>query len=160
MRMLGIGISPHDVSLTLRGIDTMAVRLPHSSRVALELTREIEGRGEVAAMLHLALPSFPQYDLWRRDFAGASGAFGIILEAGREVALDAALNRLRVLAIGASYGGTLSLVVPTRIGPTRTYPTREHDRAIFRFSIGLEDQEDLRADLWILFDTLAGDGCR
>ena len=156
MRLLGIGVSPDEVSLALRGIETMPVRLAHVGRVALDLARWIEARGDVAAVRHPALPSFPQHDLWRRDFIGASGVFGVVLAEAQDASLDAALNRLRVFAIGASYGGTRSLIVPTCIGRTRTYPAPEHERPILRISVGLESPEDLRADLEALFDTLSG----
>lgn len=155
MRMLGIGVGPDEVSLALRGIETMAVRLAHVGKVALDLARGLEARDDIGAVLHPALPSFSQHNLWKRDFAGASGVFGVVLDEAQEDRLDAALDRLEVFAIGASWGGTRSLIVPMSVKDGRVYAAPEHARTILRINVGLEDTEDLRADLTRLFDALS-----
>ncbi|MDB6454228.1 trans-sulfuration enzyme family protein [Falsirhodobacter sp. 20TX0035] len=149
MRMLGLGVPPDAVSLALRGIETMAVRMAHQGRVALELARELADRG-VGEVLHPALPSCPGHEIFKRDFAGASGVFSIVLpEAAR---LNPALDALRVFAIGASWGGTRSLMAPMTITRENAHP--RNDKTILRLQIGLEDPADLRADLEAFFDIL------
>ncbi|WP_299472435.1 PLP-dependent transferase [uncultured Roseibium sp.] len=155
MRMLGIGVSPDDVALALRGIETMAVRLAHVGNVALSLAKDLASRPDVGLVLHPALPDFPKHALWKRDFSGASGVFSVVLNESQETNLDEGLNQLRVMAIGASWGGTRSLVAPMSIGNGRKFKRPEHQRTILRINVGLEDIEDLRMDLKNLFDTLA-----
>ena len=154
MRMLGVGVGPDEVSLALRGIETMAVRLAHVERVAKDLAEELAARADVGTVLHPALPDHPQHDLWQRDFVGGSGVFTVVLREAQEAQLDAALDGIEVFAIGASWGGTRSLIAPmTAAG--RTYPRSDHARTHLRINVGLEDPDDLRAELLRLFDTLA-----
>ncbi|UWR62770.1 trans-sulfuration enzyme family protein [Phaeobacter inhibens] len=155
MRMLGIGVSPDEVSLALRGIETMAVRMAHVSKTAENLARYLAARPDVGKVLHPALPDFPQHDIWKRDFRGASGVFSVVLNACQERNLDAGLDCLRTMRIGASWGGTRSLIVPVSLGRIRQYPEPDHQYTILRISIGLEDTDDLRRDLETLFDRLA-----
>lgn len=155
MRMLGIGVSPDEVSLALRGIETMAVRLAHVGKVALSLAEELASRLEAGSVLHPALPGFPQHSLWKRDFSGASGVFSVVLNERQERRLDEGLDQLKVMAIGASWGGTRSLVAPMSVKDARKFGQAEHQRVFLRINIGLEDQEDLRADLNNLFDILS-----
>jgi cystathionine beta-lyase len=155
MRMLGLGVAPDAVALALRGIETMAVRLAHSGRVALELAERIAARGDAGEVLHPALPQAPGHALWRRDFAGASGVFSVVLPEQTEARLDAALNGLSCFAIGASWGGTHSLVAPMSVAGARVFDHPRHARTILRLSIGLEDAEDLAADLDAFFDVLS-----
>lgn len=149
MRMLGLGVPADAVTLALRGIETMAVRMAHQGRVALEIAQELEARG-VGEVLHPALPSCPGHTLWRRDFAGASGVFSVVLPDDQH--LNAALDALNVFAIGASWGGTRSLMAPMTI--TRQNPHPRNDRTILRLQIGLEDPADLKADLDAFFSIL------
>ncbi|WP_298958453.1 aminotransferase class I/II-fold pyridoxal phosphate-dependent enzyme [uncultured Roseibium sp.] len=155
MRMLGIGVSPDEVSLALRGIETMSVRLAHVGKVALSLAEELASRLDVEKVLHPALPDFPQHALWKRDFSGASGVFSVVLNERQEHRLDEGLDQLKVMAIGASWGGTRSLIVPMSVKNARTFEQAEHQRIFLRINVGLEDQEDLRTDLNNLFDILS-----
>lgn len=155
MRMLGIGVSPDEVALALRGIETMAVRLAHVGKVAQSLAEELASRQDVGLVLHPALPDFPQHALWKRDFSGASGVFSVVLRESQEVNLDEGLNQLKAIAIGASWGGTRSLIVPMSVRDGRIFVQPEHQRIILRINVGLEDPEDLRADLNNLFDILS-----
>jgi len=154
MRMLGIAVSPDEVALALRGLETMAVRLAHVSKTSEDLARMLEARPEVGQVLHPALPSFPQHAIWKRDFSGASGVFSVVLNKDQEEALEAGLGSLKTMVIGASWGGTRSLIVPVQIAESRQFPKPEHERVILRINIGLEDPEDLRKDLNTLFDRL------
>lgn len=154
MRMLGFGVSPDTVAMVLRGMETMAVRLAHVGRVATEFATRLHDRG-VGEVLFPALPSSPGHDLWKRDFAGASGLFSVVLPAAGDVRLDAALDALKVFAIGASWGGTRSLMAPMSVSSAREVSHPRHERTILRVSIGLEDPEDLAEDIDRFFDVLA-----
>ncbi|MGP9680221.1 trans-sulfuration enzyme family protein [Halomonas sp. AOP27-A1-41] len=155
MRMLGLGVSPDAVSLVLRGLETMAVRMAHMGRVATEVAAELHDRG-VGEVLFPALATCPGHDVWKRDFAGASGLLSVVLPAETDTRLEQALNALNTFAIGASWGGTRSLVAPMSVASTRETPHPRNSRTIVRVSIGLEDPQDLREDLGRFFDTLAG----
>ncbi|QDG75329.1 PLP-dependent aspartate aminotransferase family protein [Labrenzia sp. PHM005] len=155
MRMLGIGVSPDEVALVLRGIETMAVRLAHVEQVARNLAEELASRPDVGLVLHPALADFPQHALWKRDFSGASGVFSVVLTKSQEGNLEDGLNQLKVIAIGASWGGTRSLIAPMSVKKGRKFAKPEHQRTILRINVGLEDQEDLRSDLKTLFDILS-----
>ena len=156
MRMLGIGVSPDEVALALRGVETMAVRLAHVGQVAKSIAEDLSARPDVGQVLHPALKDFPQHVLWKRDFSGASGVFSVVLSKNQETHLSKALNELQVFAIGASWGGTRSLIAPMSVKGGRKYETDAHQKTHLRINIGLEDPADLRAEIDRLFDTLSG----
>lgn len=147
MRMLGFGVAPDEVALALRGIETMGVRLRHSGRVAEDFARRMAGHPAVERVLHPALPSCPGHAVWARDFAGASGVFSVVLRSGTEDRIEAAFATLRRFAIGASWGGTRSLVVPMDIRADRLVVPWTQDGVILRISIGLENEDELWSDL-------------
>ncbi|MFC3337751.1 trans-sulfuration enzyme family protein [Paracandidimonas soli] len=154
MRMLGFHTAPDAIALVLRGIETMAVRIAHSGRVATELASGIAARYPVE-VLAPSLPSSPGHDIWKRDFAGASGLFSVVLPPHWQERLDQALDALSVFAIGASWGGTRSLMAPMSIAGQRATFHPRNDLTILRISIGLEDPDDLREDLDRFFTILA-----
>lgn len=156
LRMLGIGISPDEAALALRGLETMGVRLAHMGRVSEEFARRLERSPAVERVLHPALPSCPGHAIWKRDFRGSSAVFSIVLKPGLKDRLGPALSTLEVFAIGASWGGTRSLIAPMAIAADRTVTPWNDARAVLRISLGLEDPEDLWADLSRLLDALNG----
>lgn len=156
MRMLGIGVSPDDVSLALRGIQTMGVRLAHAGRVAQDFAERLAAMQGLGDVLHPALPGHAGHDIWRRDFAGASGLFSLALPAEAEPRIAQALAALKTFALGSSFGGTRSLIAPMSVKTNRIIPARLRDGAILRFSIGLEDPRDLWADLEAMAAILRG----
>jgi len=146
-KLLGHGVSPDDCSLVLRGLETLGVRLRQSSASALKLATMLEESGRFQAVLHPALPSSSGHAIWKRDFRGASGVFSAVLKPESVDRLPAALARLRVFAIGASWGGTHSLVAPMDVSAARTATDCRWQGPIIRFSIGMEGLADLRDDL-------------
>jgi cystathionine beta-lyase len=144
---MGIGVSPDDASLVLRGFETLGVRLRHSERVALEFARKIAAHPAVEQVLHPALESFPGHALWKRDFLGSSGVFSIVFKPEAAAHVAAALDTLKVFAIGASWGGTRSLAAPMSIDGFRTATSWSGPGVILRLSIGLEDETELWADI-------------
>ncbi|MGO4841386.1 PLP-dependent transferase, partial [Rhizobiaceae sp. 2RAB30] len=119
----------------------------HVGRVAAEFAGKLGGLPGIGEVLHPALPSMSGHDVWRRDFRGASGVFTVRLKPCSQAVLDRALGQFEVFAIGASWGGTRSLVAPMTLGSDRTYRTVDPDLIFLRISIGLESPEALWADL-------------
>ena len=144
---LGYSASPDDCYLALRGFRTMGVRLKQHFASTLKLAGWLEGRPEVNRVLWPALPSSPDHALWRRDFAGASGLFGVELHPAPKAAVDAFIDALALFGIGSSWGGFESLATPTHPEASRSAVPLEAKGPMLRFHIGLEDPDDLIADL-------------
>ncbi len=145
---LGQYASPDDCWLTLRGLRTLGVRLERQSRSALLVAEWFAGRDEVARVLHPALPGSPGHEFWLRDFTGASSLFGVVFRPGFDAAaVDAMVDALGVFGIGESWGGYESLALPSNPTITRTLESSRFEGPACRFHIGLEDPEELIADL-------------
>ncbi|TCG04157.1 cystathionine beta-lyase [Paraburkholderia steynii] len=144
---LGVGVSPDDCSLALRGIETMSVRLTHMQSIALEFAQRLRNRRGVARVIHPALPESPGHQFWRRDFHGSTGVFTIELQTRDTSLIDRALGCLELFAIGASWGGTRSLMAPMTLDGVRTYGTDHPGANYLRISIGLESPTDLWQDI-------------
>jgi cystathionine beta-lyase len=142
---LGLFASGDDCFLGLRGLRTLAVRLARHQETGLALARWLQGRPEVARILHPGLPSDPGHALWKRDFSGACGLFGVILKPASEAAVAAFVDGLQHFGIGYSWGGFESLIVPAHIKRTAKPFTAEGP--VLRIHAGLEDAGDLIADL-------------
>ena len=142
---LGQYVSPDDAFLGSRGLRTLDVRLARHGESALRVAHWLEAQPGVARVLHPALPSCPGHDVFTRDFTGASGLFGFILDGGDERARAALIDTLELFGIGYSWGGFESLVVPA--DPHRTASRWQAEGPLVRLQIGLEDADDLIADL-------------
>jgi cystathionine beta-lyase len=105
-------------------------------------------------VLHPALPSCPGHEIWKRDFTGASGVFSLVLKPDTAPQLDAALSAMSRFAIGASWGGTRSLLVPMSVKADRIAVAWPEDGMILRVSVGLEDPAELWDDLSTLLNAL------
>lgn len=147
LRMVGIGVSPDEASLALRGLETMGVRLAHMGPVSEAFARRMQGSSAIERVLHPALPDCPGHAVFRRDFKGSSGLFSVVLKPDLEAHLDDALGALKIFAIGASWGGTRSLIAPMAIAGDRLLSDWSRRGLVIRISIGLEDPDDLWADL-------------
>ncbi|MEI1249537.1 trans-sulfuration enzyme family protein [Rhizobium aouanii] len=155
MRMIGLGVSPDDCALALRGMETMAVRLAHCGRIAHDFAKRIQSRIAPGLVLHPALESAPGHEVWKRDFAGTSGVFSVVIPTHAEDALPDLLTAAKTFSIGASWGGTHSLLAPMTI--SRVTDANAHPGTILRISIGLEDENDLWADLEPIVDVIASE---
>ncbi|WP_296745975.1 cystathionine beta-lyase [Mesorhizobium sp.] len=143
---LGCCSGPDDIYQVLRGLRTMGVRLEHHRKSALEIARWLEGQPGVAQVLHPALESHPDHALWKRDFSGSSGIFSIVLKGGGQKEQHAFLDALKIFGLGYSWGGYESLAVPVFLGD-RTVAKGSYAGPLIRLQIGLEDVEDLKADI-------------
>ncbi len=146
---------PEDVFLALRGLRSMELRLKEAQRQGLAIAEWLAGRPEVAQVLHPALPTCPGHAIWKRDFTGASGLFSIVLKPSSQAAVAALLDGLQLFGMGYSWGGFESLVIPFDCRTYRTATTWAPEGPALRFSIGLEDPDDLKADLEAGFARLA-----
>lgn len=144
---LGIGVSPDDATLVLRGMETLGVRLRHAAEGAAEIIALIQHHPLVEQVLYPSLLDFPGHDIWKRDFLGVSGVFSVVLKPEASKHAAAALDVLRTFAIGASWGGTRSLIAPMPVKQNRSASQWHGEDLVLRVSIGLEDLDDLKADI-------------
>lgn len=138
---------PEDVFLALRGLRTMELRLKEAERQGLALAQWLAGRPEVRQVLHPALPDCPGHSIWKRDFLGASGLFSVLLHPVSQQAVAAMLDGLELFGMGYSWGGFESLVIPFDCREYRSATTWNPGGPALRIQVGLEDIEDLKADL-------------
>lgn len=155
---LGTCGTPDDSYQVLRGLRTMGVRLAHHQKSALDIARFLEGRDDVARVLHPALESFPGHAVWKRDFKGATGVFSIVLKVDHEDDFKrkahAFLDALSLFGLGYSWGGYESLAVHVNL-KDRTICKAPSEGPVIRLQIGLEDIADLKADLENGFSAMA-----
>ena len=145
-QLVGCGASPDDCSLALRGMKTLAVRLKALEEAALALARWLAERPEIELVLHPALPSCPGHEFWKRDFTGSAGLFSIVFQ--RQFSKPQVLrfvDALELFEIGYSWAGVTSLAVAYDFHSSQGRPDYGH--RIVRLNIGLEDVDDLKADL-------------
>jgi len=152
-QQLGQVVSPDDAWLALRGLRTLDVRLKQHERAALKVARWLAEQPEVARVLHPALPGCQGHSVWERDFRGATGLFSFVPRGGSEAARAALIDALTLFGIGYSWGGFESLAIPVDPATCRSatgWPYADMDPAdrwAVRLHIGLEDPDDLIADL-------------
>ncbi len=146
-QLLGQCVSPDDAFLVQRGMRTLSVRMKAHEESGLKIAHWLSTQPEVARVLHPALPFCPGHEQWKRDFTGSAGLFGVILNGGDERSRSALIDGLTHFAIGYSWGGFESLIVPSDPVQYRTATTWSAEGPAFRLSIGLEDPADLLADL-------------
>jgi cystathionine beta-lyase len=154
---MGIGVSSDDCSLVLRSLSSMQVRFQQHDRTALALAQWLKTRPEIAAVLHPALPDCPGHEFYLRDFTGAGGLFSVVFdERYSATQIDTFCESLELFAIGWSWGGAASLVMPYDVASMRSASGWPYRGTLVRFYMGLEEEADLRADIARCLDALAG----
>jgi cystathionine beta-lyase len=144
---LGWSVSGQDAYLALRGLRTLATRLKRHGESGLTIAAWLEQQPEVVEMYHPALPSSPDHALWARDYTGACGLFAFALKPAPETAVNALLNRLELFGLGFSWGGFESLAISgDHQLPQRRFKS-PYPGPLVRLHIGLEEPDDLIADL-------------
>jgi cystathionine beta-lyase len=141
----GLFLGGDDTYLSLRGVRTLPLRLKQHEASALKLARLLQHRDEVERVLHPALQSDPGHTIWKRDFKGSSGLFGVELKPVSAGAMDAFFDSFHHFGLGYSWGGYESLVIPSNF--KRTAKEFAHQGPLIRFHAGLEDADDLIADI-------------
>jgi len=151
---LGLHVGPDDVYLALRGLRTLGVRLRQHQASATRVARWLQTRPEVSRVLYPALESDPGHAVWRRDYSGASGLLGAVLKGVDARGAAAFLDGLQLFGLGYSWGGFESLAIPCEPSRHRTAVPWTAEGALVRLHIGLEDPDDLIADLAQSLDRL------
>ena len=147
--------APDDCYQALKGLRSMGARLKQQQAAALDVARWLQDRREVKQVLYPALEGDPGHHIWQRDFSGASSLFGVLLHQTSEEAVGRMVDNYRCFKIGASWGGFESLVIPAYPASFRTVPPWDESGYLLRYHIGLEDPQDLIADLADGFRRLA-----
>ncbi|EXF92976.1 cystathionine beta-lyase [Pseudomonas fluorescens HK44] len=153
-RQLGMTVSGDDAYLALRGLRTLSLRLERHQRNAHALTEWFAQQPEVAQILYPARPDSPGHALWRRDFTGASGLFGVVLNPQSDEALRAMLDGMTCFGMGYSWGGFESLILRSNPASSRTATQWPWKGPLLRIHAGLEHPDDMIADLEVAFSRL------
>lgn len=144
LEQLGMGVSPDDCALALRGLSTLDIRLGALEQSTLEVAQWLKQRPEVNSVLHPAFPDCPGHDIWKRDFTGSASLFSVIFGNWSPAQVERFVDSLRLFKIGFSWGGVTSLVMAY---PHLKRPTPQNGPRLVRLNIGLEHPADLIADL-------------
>ena len=144
---LGQHVGPDDAALGARGLRTMAVRLKQHGESSIRIAKWLMDQPGVARVLHPALPGCPGHDVFVRDFRGSAGLFAFVLDGGSDDARAALIDGLALFGIGYSWGGYESLALPIDPHRYRSVTRRAAEGPMIRLQIGLEDADDLIADL-------------
>ena len=156
VKTYGVCAGTEELYLGLRGLRSLPVRLARHQETGLKLASWLTERPEVERVLHPALPGDPGHDLWKRDFDGASGLFGLVLAGPvSQPALAAMIDGLELFGIGASWGGYESLIITAQPERSRSATDWVASGPTLRIAAGLEDADDLIADLEAGFARLA-----
>jgi cystathionine beta-lyase len=152
---MGWAVSGDDAYAMLRGLRTLPTRLEKQGANGIRIAEWLGGQPEVAAVYHPALPGSPDHALWKRDYKGACGLFGFALKPGPQVAVDAFLDALKLFGLGFSWGGFESLAIWCDPQLKVRRHVRAYDGPLMRLHVGLEDPDDLIADLRAGLDAYA-----
>ncbi len=144
---LGQCAAPDDAFLAARGLRTLHTRLAHQGAASLKVARWLAEHPKVDRILHPALPSCPGHEHWARDFSGTAGLFAFTLKAGSRADMAPFVDGLRHFGMGFSWGGFESLILPVEPHRIRSATRWDAPGQLLRLSIGLEDPDDLIADL-------------
>ncbi len=154
---VGWAVSSDDAYMALRGLRTLHARLSRHGEYALTIADWLGKQPEIADILCPALPSDPGHRLWSRDFSGACGLLGVVLD-GDADGVNPLLDTLRLFGLGYSWGGFESLIIPCDGQlASRCFPV-ERAGPMLRLHIGLEHPDDLIADLRRGLDAFARAG--
>jgi cystathionine beta-lyase len=144
---LGWAVTGEDAYQMLRGLRTLPTRLAKHGQSGLKVAAWLRDQQEVAALYHPALPGCPDHALWARDYRGACGLFAFALQPGPEAAVHAFLDELKLFGLGFSWGGFESLAVSCDPQLKTRKVQRQYAGPLIRLHIGLENPDDLIADL-------------
>jgi cystathionine beta-lyase len=147
---------PEDVYLGIRGLKTLSIRLQKHQENAFKVIEWLRVQQEVDKILYPALPNDSGYKIWKRDFLGASGLFGITLKNTKKSLVNKMLNNLKLFNMGYSWGGYESLILPIEPEKLRDTYKWKNDCGTLRIHVGLEDPADLINDLKDNFKILKG----
>ena len=145
--LLGLAVSADDAALVLRGARTLHIRYPAHARRALAVAEWLAQRDEVAEVHYPPLPTSPDHALWASRFDGAAGLFSVELSPAWRDRVSRFVDGLTLFGRGASWGGFESLALPCSLKGNRSVDDWDGRGPLVRLQIGLEEPEDLIADL-------------
>ena len=148
--LMGQCISPDDAYLGLRGLRTLDVRLRQHAQNSLAIAHWLAEQPEVDHVRHPALETCPGHEFYQRDFTGGNGLFSFVLKSSDTKATTALLDGMQHFSMGFSWGGFESLILanePKSFDSLRTVAHPHFAGTLIRVHIGLEDVDDLIADL-------------
>jgi cystathionine beta-lyase len=152
---IGSGVSSDDAYLVLRGLESLQVRVAEHARRGLAVSEWFAGQPGVARVLNPAAPTDPYHSRFGRYFSSGNGLLSVVMQEASLRALSAMLDNFQHFRLGASWGGTHSLVSITDLAPVRTAAPWPNDGYVLRFHIGLEPLDALFDDLRAGLDRLA-----
>ncbi|MDR5652564.1 cystathionine beta-lyase [Ruixingdingia sedimenti] len=142
---MGAVAGTEEINLGLRGLRTLETRLARHQASALKVAEWLQGQEGVRQVLYPALPGAPGHEIWKRDFSGASGLMSFELPPLADGALEAMVSGMAHFKLGYSWGGFESLILPAH--PENRKVAVWKGGPVVRIHIGLEDVDDLIADL-------------
>lgn len=149
--MLGQGVSSDDAALVLRGLQTFELRVDEQAVRALAVADWLKQQPSVARVICPHHPDDPQYKRFQQYFRQGNGLFSVLLKKMPDERVIDMVEGFKHFPIGASWGGTHSLVAPVRGESFPWLPPQEQGCWLLRFHIGLEPFKKLMSDLEIGF---------
>lgn len=150
--LMGYCASADDVYAASRGLRTLGVRLKQHEQNALQVAHWLAQRPEVETVRHPAFADHPGHQQFKRDFSGSNGLFSFVLKQGSQQQVAAFIEGMQHFKMGFSWGGYESLITATfNVQALRQASHWPYSGPLIRLHIGLEDPEDLVADLAAAF---------
>ncbi|MDD4863605.1 MAG: cystathionine beta-lyase [Alishewanella agri] len=150
--LMGYCASADDVYAASRGLRTLGVRLKQHEQNALQVAQWLAQRPEVETVRHPAFADHPGHQQFKRDFSGSNGLFSFVLKQGSQQQVAAFIEGMQHFKMGFSWGGYESLITATfNVQALRRASHWPYSGPLIRLHIGLEDPEDLVADLAAAF---------
>ncbi|WP_413284662.1 cystathionine beta-lyase [Vibrio sp. MA40-2] len=148
--LMGQCISPDDAYLGLRGLRTLDVRLRQHEENSIKVAKWLADHPLVDHVRHPALETCPGHQFYERDFSGCNGLFSFVLKSSKPAATTALLDSMQHFSMGYSWGGFESLILanePSSFNSLRTVANPKFTGTLIRLHIGLENVDELIADL-------------
>ncbi len=143
---IGANAGSEEIYLMMRGMRTLGARLSVHEKAAIEIAHWLKEQPEVTQILHPAFEECPGHENWKRDYTGSNGLFAFRTTAMSEAQIAALVDSLQHFGMGWSWGGYESLILPLWLKGIRSVNESDEGQ-LFRVHIGLEDLDDLKADL-------------
>lgn len=150
-RLFGLGVSPADCDLVLRGLLTLPLRYAKQAENGLEVAQWLKKHPAVACVLHPEFVECPGHDFYKRDFSGFASIFSVVLHSRyTDAQACEIIDNLKLFSIAYSWGGPESLALLANVSAqrrSRLAGKTGECGPIIRLAIGLEEPADLIADL-------------